>query len=308
MVFKDRAFCRGFCPVGLLLGTYGRGGMLAVRVGAGTKCQGCTGRDCIMSCNRTRRGARSCPSLLNPPKLASNKDCLVCGQCIKACHPDNMRLLLRRPFPASDAREALASWPVTLFVMLVSGFVTWELFTEWPAGNEVFLAAPAWAASALGAPSTRGWFNGIFVLGIVPLVLWSLLAGTLRLFGDTQSISALWRRMALPMAVVISVGHMSKGLAKFVSWSPFLPNALREPFGLDTAQAISAKSMTAPGALLGLPVVAVVCLAMLCAALVFGIREHRLAHRHEPLNWRDVSPVAALGVMFSLIVAGWIIQ
>ena len=33
LVFRDRAFCRGFCPVGLLLGTYGRGGMVAVRPG-----------------------------------------------------------------------------------------------------------------------------------------------------------------------------------------------------------------------------------------------------------------------------------
>jgi polyferredoxin len=112
LVFKDRAFCRAFCPVGLLLGTYGRSGMLAVRAGSGATCQGCTGQDCIVSCNRTRLDARSCPSLLNPPKLNSNRDCLICGQCIKACKPDNMQLLLRRPFPASDFRESVASWPV----------------------------------------------------------------------------------------------------------------------------------------------------------------------------------------------------
>jgi polyferredoxin len=72
-------------------------------------CRECTGRDCLVSRNRTRVDARSCPSLLNPGKLASNKDCLVCGQCVKSCQPDNMRLLLRRPFSFSDVREALAS-------------------------------------------------------------------------------------------------------------------------------------------------------------------------------------------------------
>ena len=83
---KDRAFCRGFCPVGLLLSTYGRGGMLAVRAGSGQICNTCPGKDCIMACNRARLYGRSCPSLLNPPKLNSNRDCLVCGQCIKSCN------------------------------------------------------------------------------------------------------------------------------------------------------------------------------------------------------------------------------
>lgn len=35
LFLKDRAFCRGFCPVGLLLSAYGRGGMLAVRAACG---------------------------------------------------------------------------------------------------------------------------------------------------------------------------------------------------------------------------------------------------------------------------------
>lgn len=75
--YKDRAFCRGFCPVGLLLGSYGRGGMLAVRAGSGKVCEECPGKDCITASNRTKLYGRSCPSLLNPPKLNSNKDCLV---------------------------------------------------------------------------------------------------------------------------------------------------------------------------------------------------------------------------------------
>lgn len=308
LVFKDRAFCRGFCPVGLLLGTYGRGGMLAVRAGSGAKCQGCTGKDCVMSCNRTRRDARSCPSLLNPPKLASNKDCLVCGQCIKSCQPDNMRLLLRRPFPESDVREVLASWLVTLFVMLVSGFVTWELLTEWPAAEKVFLIPPVWAATALGWPAAAGWFEGAWALAVVPLVLWSLLAGAVRLFGEKERIFAIWRRMALPMAVVISVGHMSKRLAKFVSWSSFLPSTLSDPVGLETVKAIAAKTLPAPAPLLGLSAVAVLALAAVLVQFLYAMREHRLANAQEQTSWRGYFPVVALATLFGLIIVGWIAQ
>ncbi len=58
-VFKDCAFCRGFCPVGLLLGTYGRGGMLAIRNELTEKCKTCTSRDCIQACNQDRWQGRS---------------------------------------------------------------------------------------------------------------------------------------------------------------------------------------------------------------------------------------------------------
>ena len=79
-VFRDRAFCRGFCAVGLLLRTYGRGGMLAVRPTSGGPCEGCAVRDCVSPENRNRLDARSCPSLLNPARLDRNTDCLICGR------------------------------------------------------------------------------------------------------------------------------------------------------------------------------------------------------------------------------------
>ena len=43
---RDRAFCRGFCPVGLMLGTYGRGSMLAVRSVSPEACETNADRHC----------------------------------------------------------------------------------------------------------------------------------------------------------------------------------------------------------------------------------------------------------------------
>ena len=63
--FKDRAFCRGFCPVGLLLSTYGRGGILAVRSVSSDTCDACLGKDCVQIDYRTRLDA---PQLSEPPK------------------------------------------------------------------------------------------------------------------------------------------------------------------------------------------------------------------------------------------------
>ena len=305
LIFRDRAFCRGFCPVGQLLATYGRGGMLAVRAGSGATCGACTGRDCIMACNRSKADARSCPSLLNPPKLNSNRDCLVCGQCIKSCQPDNMRLLLRRPFPRSDVREPRANWPTTLFVMLVSGFVMWELLAEWPKAEETFVTLPHRVSQWAGVSGLAGYLNGLWALVAVPLGFWTLMWLIIRLSGDASGLASTWQRMALPTAVVISAGHMAKGLAKFVSWVGFLQFALKDPLGLTTVGGMSKKTLAQPASLLPESVVASLGVALVLGGLFFAIREARLAHSGSPPNYCILIPKVALACAFVFIVIGW---
>lgn len=308
LIFKDRGFCRGFCPVGQLLATYGRGGMLADRAGSDSNCGACTGKDCIMACNRNKADARSCPSLLNPPRLNSNRDCLVCGQCIKACQPDNMRLMLRRPFHPSDAREPSANWPTTLFVMLVSGFVTWELLSEWPKGEEVFLTVPHWLGRLTGVPELAGYWNGLWALVLVPLGFWTVMWTVARLAGDNSTLALTWKRVALPMAVVVSAGHMAKGLAKFVSWAGFLPFALKDPTGFATVGEMSRNVLTQPASLLPEGVVVVLGVALILVGLAFAIREGRLAHQDRVTHASLVIPKVSLAAAFVVVVVRWASQ
>lgn len=293
VAFRDRAFCRGFCPVGVLLNVYGRGAMLAVRPGEGPAARG------------PAIDARTCPSLLNPSRLASNAHCLVCGACLKAAAPGKMRFLLRRPFPTTDTRDAAAPWPITIFVMLVSGFVIAELFTEWPAAERFFLAAPIWTAAKLDASASVGWFKAAWILGIVPLVLWSVLGGLQWLSGSRRRLGALWRELALPMAILVSAGHMSKGLAKFVAWAPFLPGALRDSSGSVTAQSIAAAPATAPAPLLSIVTVAIVSEVLIATAFCFAVREHRLAQPTRTPRASATLPLAIVALGFLAIVGGW---
>ena len=305
LLLRDRAFCRGFCPVGLLLGTYGRGSMLAVRPSSPSVCEACKTKDCVAGANRYRLDARSCPSLLDPARLNSNADCLVCGQCFKACQPqDNMGLYLRPPFSWRDAREALASWPVTLFVMVVSGFVAYELCSEWSAAKTVFLWVPQRVSDALGLSGhTGGWVTGAWRLVVVPLVFWSLLGAVVRAAGGARSLGEAWRRLALPLAVVISAGHMAKGLAKLASWGGYLPLALQQPNGVDHAVAIASGSMPAPPHLLSMPAVSLVSFALVLVMGGFALRESRLAdattHRSR------IGPIVSVTVLACFLIAGW---
>ncbi len=292
LLLKDRAFCRAFCPISVLLNAYGRGGMIAVRGGSGVACAG-----------GDRLDARSCPSRLNPPKLDSNRDCLVCGQCIKAGEDGGMRLLLRAPFARADAREPIASWPVTLFVMAVSGFVTYELCGVWKAAGEVFLWVPGRVAVALGAEAAGGWVQGIWTVFVVPAILWSMLGAVTVALGAARTLGEAWRRLALPMAVVVAAGHMAKGLEKFTSWGGYLPLALAEPDGVQTALAITAKSVAPPTPWLSAGALSLVACLLIGASIPLAIREARLA---DPRGTRArLVPIALLGAMYFFVVAGW---
>lgn len=252
LAFKNRGFCRGFCPVGLLLSTYGRGGVLAIRPKTRGECGGCAGRSCSRESRRSEWDARSCPSLLNPAKLVSSVDCLVCGQCLKSCDRGNMRLWLRPLFSREDRRVGAATWPVTVFVMMAFGFVLWELCTESPRGLAIFLAAPSWAAKQLEASQAlKGFLNWAWALVIVPSVLAFSLASLARLLGHGRHVGDLLRTYALPLAVVVAAGHMAKALAKFNTWAPFLPGAIDKPDGIETMRAIMTGAAAAPVALVG---------------------------------------------------------
>ncbi len=300
---KDRAFCRGFCPVGLLLSTYGRGGTLAIRSCGEDACEGCAGKDCRHRNNRNRLDARSCPSLLNPTTLRSNADCLVCLQCVKACPSSNMGLFLRWPFPVADTRETRASWLVTLFLMVVSGYVGYELCSEWKAAQAVFLWVPEKTAALLGLTDLVGWIKGLWAVFVFPLVLWTLLAVPVLLMRGASGLGEAWRRLALPLAVVLAAGHMAKGLAKFAQWAGYFPLTYEDPTGVQTAQAIVASTMAKPGPLLSKAMISTVCLVLLALMAYFALRESRLA---DPVTHRSrlLSLVVAI-LASAVLIFGW---
>jgi len=294
--FKDRAFCYGFCPVGLLLSTYGRGGMVAIR--SEPAADGEQG-DC-----RDKINAKSCPSLLNPSTLDTNTDCLLCGQCVKACQPrGGMSFFLRPLFYWGDARKPLASWPVALFIMLVSGFVTYELCSEWKAAKAIFLWLPTTLTKTLGMADFSGWIKGVCMLFIYPPILWLMLGLLVLLFRGASTLGEAWRRLALPLAVVVAAGHMAKALAKFTSWSGYLPFALQDPTGVKNAVAIADGTVAKPVSLLPISVVSAIGVLLLLTMLGFALRESRLA---DPTTHRSrIVPITLAGLAIGILIFGW---
>ncbi len=300
---RDRAFCRGFCPVGVLLSAYGRGGVLAVRASGDEPCTVCAGKGCRSHRNRDRLDARSCPSLLNPPKLDDNAECLLCLQCVKACPSGNMGLFLRRPFSIADTRQVLASWPLTLFLMVVSGYISYQLCSEWRGAQAAFLWPPRALAAWVGLPDWAGWFRGIWTLVVVPLLLWTLLGLPVVWLRGKGGLVQAWRSLALPMAVVLAAGHMAKGLAKFVEWAGYLPRTLEDHSGIATASGIASGLLDKPAPLMPMTLVSTASLLLLAVMAYYALRESKLA---DPATHSSRAPSLIVAVLLSAaLIAGW---
>jgi hypothetical protein len=162
--------------------------------------------------------------------------------------------------------------------MLVSGFVTWELCAEWPKAEGLFLLVPDLINGSLGIARLSGYIDALWAMVIFPLLVWSLTGLGMRALGESAAIGDLWRRIALPVAAVVSVGHMSKGLAKFVSWIGFLPHALRDPDGAQTAIEISRGILPKPEALISLQVVALIASILIGLGIFYAARVARASH------------------------------
>jgi hypothetical protein len=192
---------------------------------------------------------------------------------------------------------------MTLFIMLVSGFVSYELFSEWKAAQAGYLWVPHTFAEMTGLAAHEGLFKGIWMLLVVPFVLWMLLGGLVVLLRGAANLGEAWRRLALPLVVVIAAGHMAKGLAKIASWGGYLPMALTEPSGTGTALAITAGTMNKPASLLSITVVSVVSLLLLLTMGYYSVRESRLA---APETHRSRVPSIVLVTLASaFLVLGW---
>ncbi len=214
-----------------------------------------------------------------------------------------MSFFLRRPFHPANTREPKATWVVTLFTMLLSGFVAYELCSEWPAAKSVFLTPRGLIAGWLGLPESNGWVGGFWMLFLFPTLLWTLLGSMVLVARGARSLGGAWRSLVPPLIPVIAAGHMAKGLAKISSWGEYLPLAIDEPKGVSHAQAITSKALALPEHLLSKPVPAILALGLVALFAAFALRENRLSDNSTRRS--RIAPIVAIIAVELYLVWGW---
>ena len=91
MFFKRRVWCRYLCPLGAINALFAMPSILELR----SNSHMCMNRCIDHLCYNGDDEAAGCPMFRHPFLVDNNRDCILCGQCVKNCKLNSIHLNLR---------------------------------------------------------------------------------------------------------------------------------------------------------------------------------------------------------------------
>jgi polyferredoxin len=298
LLFSRNAFCAYVCPVGHLLGLYARLAPFGWGVRDTALCDTCKDQSCVANATAYEFQGRSCGVRLRPKAIQDNSECLLCGQCLKACDRNNPGTA-GRPNPGWFRRrwfqDLLDLRPMTAaqtaFAVVVSGFVVYEVFTEWGTTKTLLLWAPEQVEMLLGGTGTvgHGLVTSLTLFVALPLLLWLLPYLLLRVAGGRLPLRDYWLRFGIAFLPIFAAAHVIKALLKTTSRIPYWHYAVADPLGLESARGLLQKTLTlAPLPPWRDPLITLVAIVVMAVGLALSVRVVRrsIAVQLPHAGWR----------------------
>lgn len=91
MLYKRRVWCRYLCPLGAINALFSMPSIIELRANT----QVCLNRCAEHACYTGDDDAAGCPMFRHPFLVDNNRDCILCGQCVKNCRLNSIHLNLR---------------------------------------------------------------------------------------------------------------------------------------------------------------------------------------------------------------------
>ncbi len=244
LIWEKRTFCTYVCPIGHLLGLYSL--LTSNKLGVKDKsvCASCKTKDCIRSSNHYKIIGRSCTSELYPPEVPDNRNCILCGQCFKSCTHDNVTIKKRR-FAADLFANIKLSWAEIGFFMIVSGFVVYEILSEWKVTKEILMSLPNWVNETLAiSGSAKGSVKALVLFIVLPSLFYLIFVLAKKIIAN-ESWKSGFTQLVLTLLPITASMHLVKALLKTTSRIPYWKYVFADPEGVETAH----KIMENPGLL-----------------------------------------------------------
>ncbi|MFZ0927742.1 MAG: cyclic nucleotide-binding domain-containing protein [Syntrophobacteraceae bacterium] len=89
-LFGRRAWCKHFCPLGMMIAQYATVSLLELGSNNNVCSSQCHNHDCV------RHG--NCPMGIHPSTASASKDCIFCLSCVKSCQHQSARLNAHYPW------------------------------------------------------------------------------------------------------------------------------------------------------------------------------------------------------------------
>jgi len=221
--FERRTFCRYVCFIGGFAANYSRAGIVQLRTEP-DRCHDCRTQDCYEG----TKHAPGCPVFLFAPSITDSATCQLCGNCVKNCPRDAIRISMR----GTTAELCEISQPRLAYALLagiVMGMVLIEQFAllhMWTplveaTGGLLHVDPYAWYPLVYGVLLAAFMAAPLIGLALAGL-LSQALDGVLRHAEVLQNIVTFGYAI-IPLALA---GHVAHGLYHLLTRSRTVPFAL----------------------------------------------------------------------------------
>lgn len=284
-LFKRKAFCRHFCPVGRTVGAYSQLAAVELRPVEPDICASCE----TLACYHGNDDIDPCPTFLVMGKLTQNSYCTACGNCTQSCQDDNVAWRLRTP-SSEAAQGSRPHWDEAWFMIGLLALTAFHGLTMMPFWE-------SWMSRLARMTGDSGQLLGSFTLGMT-LTMAVIASGYLVAVAATRhltrtpldfkkSFSAL-AFVTLPLAFTYHLAHNLNHLVRESSgWLTVIAN----PLGINTLPlSMAEKHLRHSHAWLS-----VYALQFLQAGLLitgFWLAMTIIRHRHQTLLAPDQSQTA----------------
>jgi polyferredoxin len=229
-VFERWTWCRHLCPLGAWSGVFAMSSIVEVR--ADTMI--CLARRCKgIYCYFGRENLPGCPFHQVPKIIETNRYCSTCGNCLKACPNDAIRIHLRWPSQEffTQKKEMLEN---SLISIAAIGVVIFQLFVmtdEWVILHE--------RASRLAFFSNDALLYGVSILASVGLAI-TLFILVSRLYAHLtqQTQQQEMCRFGFAFLPLALMGHIAHNLGHLLDAYRFVPGAIAGLIGQTSSVSI----------------------------------------------------------------------
>jgi len=247
-IYEKNTFCRYVCPVGYLLGLYSRLSFFGWRVKNKSVCDSCKDKSCIHKKYQYNLNYKSCGVDLYPANITDNTDCILCAGCRKTCSKYQSKPNSERPNPRFQyigfANDLFQLKPLRMaemvFVLIVSGFVISEIWSEWPVTDRILNFLPGLISDIFSVSNSKvnSYMYGIIQFAFVPVVLWFAPFIVAKLFGAAIKLKEYFLNYSIAFIPIIAAAHLDKAILKTTSRLPYFEHLFTDVTGVSTAQQI----------------------------------------------------------------------
>ena len=239
VLFSRRSWCRYLCPLGAVNAIFAMPSVVELRSNRHVCLNRCQNHACFTG----DADVSGCPMFRHPYLVDNNRDCIVCGKCIKNCDNSSVQLNLRLAPQELWALETPRRADSFLIVAMGAIFFPFSLQTE-------FSRLVVWLAAVL---ANAGLVLPEFVVGSVLFFLWILIfqLGYYVMVTFQSLYAKIDKNLLLPLfgygcIPLILGGYMAIHLDVFVRGAGRIVPNLQELFGrqvsYDNIRLISADS------------------------------------------------------------------